>query len=128
MRRSTIHRQARPFQSGFGMLEIVITMFLVLIGLLVVASSYLAIARAQHYSERMDTATMIVSREMERIRNRSWDLIQDETGDFGEYPESPDFRHTVAVETIGTLKQVTLRVYFDQDRRRSEVVTYVANL
>ncbi len=128
MRRSpmTIHKSTR--QSGFGMLEIMVTLFLVLIGLLVVMTSYLAIARSQRYSQRMDVATEIASREMERIRNRSWNLIQDEEGVVGEYPDQPDCRHSVAVRTMGTVKEVTLRVYFDRGRRRTEMLTYVANL
>ena len=128
MRRTISKSKRRGFQSGFGLLEIVITVFLIVIGLLVIASSYLAIARAQHYSERMDTATIIAAREMERIRNRTWASIASETGPFGEYPEYPEFRHSVEVRKIGSLKEVTLRVYFENNQRRTEMMTYVANL
>ena len=108
MRRKRPVARPRSRQSGFGMLEIVVTLFLVLIGLMVVMTSYLAIARAQHYSQRMDTASEIATREMERIRNRPWNLISAETGAVGEYPDQPEYRHTVGVRTIGSVKEVTL--------------------
>jgi Tfp pilus assembly protein PilV len=128
MQRSLKTTRKRTRQSGFGLLEIVVTVFLVVIGLLVVMTSYLAIARAQRYSLRMDTATEIATRELERIRNRPWTAIANETGALGEYPDQPDYRHTVGVRTIGTVKEVTLRVYFEHNRRHAEMMTYVANL
>jgi prepilin-type N-terminal cleavage/methylation domain-containing protein len=115
-------------QSGFSMIEVLVTVFLVTLGLLVVMTSFVAISKAQRYSERMDTASALARLEMERIRNRPYLNIQSEVGAYSEYPDHPDFRHEVIVTEAGNIKQITLRIYFEKDRRRAEVVTYVANM
>ena len=115
-------------QGGFSMLEIIVTIFLVTLGLLVVMTSFVAISKAHRYSERMDTAASLARLEMERIRNRTFATIQPEVGAYSEYPEHPDYRHETAVTDLGSAKQITLRIYFENDRRRTEVITYVSNL
>ena len=115
-------------QRGFGMLEVLISTFLVVLGLLVIMSSMVAVAKSSRYSERMDVANSLARLEMERIRNLNFDNILTETGAYGEYTDHPDFRHTVTVATVGTVKQVTVDVFFENDRRRAEVVTFVADL
>ena len=89
-------------QGGFSMLEIIVTVFLVTMGLLVVMSSFVAIGKAHRYSERMDTAASLARLEMERIRNRTYATIQSEVGAYSEYPEHPDYRHEVAVTDLGS--------------------------
>lgn len=110
------------------MLEIVITIFIVTLGLLVVMTSFLAIARSTRYSERMDIANSLVRLEMERVRNLPYTNIIAENGSYGEYAEHNDFRHETDVVNLGTVKEVTIRIYFENDRRRAEALTYVANL
>jgi Tfp pilus assembly protein PilV len=121
-------RKTNRGQGGFSMLEIMVTVFLVTMGLLVVMTSFVAIAKSQRYSERMDIAASLARLEMERIRNRTYANVQSETGAYSEYPEHPDFRHEAAVTDLGTAKKVVLRIYFEHDRRRAELVTYVSNL
>ena len=115
-------------QRGFSMLEIIVTVFLVTLGLLVVMTSFVAIGKAHRYSERMDVAASLARLEMERIRNQTYANVQSQIGAYTEYPEHPDYRHEVAVADLGNVKRVTLRIYFENDRRRTEVVTYVSNL
>ncbi len=115
-------------QRGFGMLEVMISTFLVILGLLVIMSSMVAMAKSNRYSQRMDIANSLARREMERVRNMNFDDIASETGAYGEYFDFPDFRHVVEVTTQGNLKQVRLQMYFEGDRRRAELVTFVADL
>jgi len=115
-------------QSGLGMLEIMITIFLVMLGLLVVMTSFVAISKSERYGERMNVATNLARMEMERIRNLTYANIHSITGAYSEYPDQPDFRHEVVVNDHGTIKEVILRVYFEKDRRRAEMRTYVSNL
>jgi hypothetical protein len=115
-------------QAGFSMLEILMTTFLVMIGMLVVTTSFVAIAKSHKYSERMDVAASIARLEMEKVRNRSYANVINEIGAYREYPEHPDYRHEIAINDLGTAKEVTLRIYFEHDRRRAEVKTYVTNL
>ena len=115
-------------QSGISMLEVLITMFLVMMGLLVVMTSFVAIAKSHRYSERMDVAASLSRMEMERIRNMSYTTVLPETGSYSEYPDHPDFRHETYITTMGNTKQVTLRLYFESDRRYAEMITYVTNM
>jgi Tfp pilus assembly protein PilV len=115
-------------QRGFGMLEVLISTFLVILGLLVIMSSMVAMAKSSRYSERMDVASSLARMEMERIRNMNFAAVASESGQYREYPDHLDFRHEVTVSNVGTVKQVVVDVYFEGDRRRAEVVTFVANL
>jgi hypothetical protein len=121
-------RRAKRLQSGLGMLEIMITLFLVMLGLLVVMASFVAISKSGKYSERMNTATTLARMEMEKVRNQPYANIQPVTGAYNEYPDHPDFRHQVEVHDVGTVKEIVLKIYFEHDRRRAELRTYVANL
>jgi Tfp pilus assembly protein PilV len=115
-------------QRGFTMIEVLISTFLVILGLLVIMSSMVAMAKSSRYSQRMDVANSLARREMERIHNMTFANIVNETGNYGEYAEYPGYRHQTAVSTVGTVKQVQLDIYFEGDRRRAEVITYVANM
>jgi Tfp pilus assembly protein PilV len=121
-------RRTKRIQSGLGMLEIMITLFLVSLGLLVVMASFVAISKSGKYSERMNTATTLARMEMERVRNKTYDNIRSSEGVYSEYPDYPDFRHSVVVRDVGTAKEVVLRIYFEHDRRRAELRTYMANM
>ncbi|MFZ5434163.1 MAG: type IV pilus modification PilV family protein [Calditrichota bacterium] len=121
-------KSVKRLQAGISMLEVMITMFLVMMGLLVVMTSFVAIAKSNRYSERMDIATSLARLEMERIRNLDYANIQSETGYYYEYPEQPSFRHETTVATIGNTKEITLHIYFENDRRRAELKTYITNM
>jgi Tfp pilus assembly protein PilV len=121
-------KRFRRAQAGISMLEIVITLFIVMLGLLVVMASFLAISKSHRYAEKMEIATTLAKFEMERIRNRDFDAVQTETGSYSEYPEHQDFRHEIAVTQNGTLKQVMLRIYFDHDNRCAVLQTYITSL
>lgn len=118
----------RKTRGGFSLIEILITMFLVLLGLLVVLSSMVAMAKSSRYSQRMDIANSLARFEMERVRNMPFDNVVSETGAYGEFPQHPDYRHEIVVTASGTVKQVVVRVFFEGDRRRAEMITFVADL
>ncbi len=122
-------KRIRKTEGGFSLLEILITMFLVLLGLLVVLSSMVAMAKSNRYSQRMDTANSLARFEMERIRNIPFDSVAAEEGAYEtDYPQHPDYRHVTEVTQSGSVKQVVVRVFFERDRRRAEMITFVADL
>jgi Tfp pilus assembly protein PilV len=121
-------KRFRRIQAGLSMMEVMVTLLLVTLGMLVVMSSFIAISKAQHYGERMETATTLMRMEMERIRNMPYANVRAETGAYREYTDYPEYRHEVAVTDLGSTKQITLRIYFEHDRRRVEGTTFVANL
>jgi hypothetical protein len=110
------------------MLEVMITLMLVMLGLLVVMSSFVAISKSARYGERMNVATTLARLEMEKLHNLPYTGVHSVTGAYAEYPDHPDYRHEVAVTDLGTIKQIVLRVYFEHDRRRAEVRTYMTNM
>jgi len=121
-------RRTKRIQSGMGMLEIMITLFLVSLGLLVVMASFVAISKSGRYGERINTATALAQMEMEKVRNQAYANIRSAEGAYNEYPDHPDFRHSLTVTDLGTAKQIVLRIYFEKDRRRAELRTYIANM
>lgn len=121
-------KHTRRSQSGISMLEIMITLSLVMIGLLVVMTSFVAISKSSRYGERMNMATTLGRMEMERVRNTTFANLHSVTGAYGEYPDHTEYRHEVVVNDHGTIKEIILRIYFERDRRRAEMRTYVANM
>ena len=103
-------------------------MFLVVLGVLVVLSSMVAMAKSNRYSERMDIANSLARFEMERMRNIPFANVVSETGAFGEFTQHLDYRHETIVTPVGAVKQVVVRVYFEHNRRRAEMITFVADL
>ncbi|MBU0507331.1 prepilin-type N-terminal cleavage/methylation domain-containing protein, partial [bacterium] len=58
MRRKAM-KTCKRRQAGISMIEVLITMFLVMVCLLVVMTSFVAVAKSSRYSERMDVAASL---------------------------------------------------------------------
>jgi Tfp pilus assembly protein PilV len=116
-------------QKGVSLLEVMMTAFVVAVGLLVVMSSFVAMAKSNRYSERMDIANTLLQLEMEQIRNQPYANIASEAGEYSvDYPDHPDFRKEIAVTDMGNVKQIVVNIYFEKDRRRAQATTMVAKL
>ncbi|MFH1010866.1 MAG: prepilin-type N-terminal cleavage/methylation domain-containing protein [bacterium] len=118
----------RRKDKGISLIEVLIATIILLLGLLIVASSFLAMARANRYSERQDKAVQLASRVMEDLRSRKFPQVQNEEGNYGEYADFPDYRHRVEVTPTGQVKRVTVRVFFENDRRQVVLVSFFANM
>ncbi len=115
-------------QAGISLIELMVTMFLVLLGLVVVMGSFVASAKANRYGERADVASALMKLEMERVRNMNFDDVDSEAGDYGEYTQYPDFRHERLVTEVGSIKQIDVTIFFENDRRSASVVTFLSDL
>ena len=117
-------------QKGVTLLEVLVTAFVVVVGLVVVMSSFVATAKSNRYSERMDIANTLLQLEMERMRNQAYSNIVSEYGQYSvDYPDHPDFRKEITVTPIGgSVKQIVVDIYFEGDRRRAEAITMVAQM
>jgi hypothetical protein len=105
------------------------TAFVVTIGLLVVMSSFVAIAKSQRYSEQMDLANALLRMEMERVRNMDYDDVASEEGDYyTDYAEFPSYRKSIYVAEDGNIKRIEVKIYFEDDRRRAQAQTIIAEL
>ena len=115
-------------QAGISMVEVMVTMFLIMVGLLVVMSAMVATAKSTRYSQRIEVATSLLRMELERVKNQDWDDIATTEADYGEYADYPDYRHTVKVVADGRLKRVTVSILFEQDQRSAIAMTSIADM
>ncbi len=113
---------------GISLIEVLVATVILLLGLLIIASSFLAMTRANRYSEKQDKAIQLATRVMEDYRARRFPQIQNEEGNYGEYADFPDYRHRVEVSPTGQVKKVTVRVLFDKDRRQVVLVSFFSNI
>ncbi|MBU0691178.1 hypothetical protein KKH18_05110 [bacterium] len=120
----------KSMQKGVSLLEVMMTAFIVVVGLVVVMSSFVATAKSSRYSERMDIANTLLQLEMERMRNQAYSAIESETGEYWyDYPDHPDFRKEILVTQFGgSVKQIVVNIYFENDRRCAQATTMVAQL
>jgi Tfp pilus assembly protein PilV len=120
----------KQMQRGITLLEVMVTAFVVVVGLVVVMSSFVATAKSSRYSERMDIANTLLQLEMERMRNQAYADIESELGAYNEdYPDHPDYRKEITVTQFGgSVKQIVVDIYFENDRRRAEALTMIAKL
>jgi len=120
----------QSMQRGVSLLEVMVTAFVVVVGLVVVMSSFVATAKSSRYSERMDIANTLLQLEMERTRNQPYSAIQSESGEYwSDYPDHPDYRKEITVTQFGgSVKQIVVNIYFEKDRRRAQALTMVAQL
>jgi Tfp pilus assembly protein PilV len=110
------------------LLEVLLATVVLVLGLLIVVSSFVAMARANRYSEKQDIAVQLAGRVMEDVRNQKFADIESEEGNYFEYYQFPEFRHKTDVETIGKVKEVIVDIYFDDDRKRVRLVSYCADM
>jgi prepilin-type N-terminal cleavage/methylation domain-containing protein len=120
----------RSMQRGVSLLEVMVTAFVVAVGLVVVMSSFVATAKSNRYSERMDIANTLLQLEMERTRNQPYSAIESEYGEYeSDYADHPDYRKEIIVTQFGgSVKQIVVNIYFEKDRRRAQALTMIAQL
>ena len=115
-------------ERGITLVEVLLAAVVLVLGFLIVVSSFVAMARANRYSEKQDIAIQLATRVMEDLRNRGYAAIQSEEGNYGEYNDYPDFRHKAEVVTVGQVKEITVDIFFDEDQKRVRLVSYLANM
>jgi Tfp pilus assembly protein PilV len=123
----TMMKQVRR-DKGITLIEVLLATVVLVLGFLIIVSSFIAMAKSDRYSEKQDKAIQLANRVMEDMRNRTFAQIQCETGTFGEYPNFPDYRHEVVVNTVGRVKKVTVNIYFDKNHRKISLDTFFANM
>jgi Tfp pilus assembly protein PilV len=115
-------------QAGFSMIEVMVTMFLVMIGLLVVMSAMVATAKSTRYAEEVDVANALMRMEMERLQNTDWDVIAHEEVGYGAIADHPDYRYSTAVTQNGRIKRIELTIWFENDRRSVTATTSIVDM
>ncbi|MCB1058645.1 MAG: type II secretion system protein [Calditrichaeota bacterium] len=122
-------RIARKWQAGVTLLEVLVTTLIVTGGLVVVMASFVGIAKSNRYVEKMETANNLLRLELETVRNSQYSNIVSVSSDYGDsYSDQPDFRRYVSVADLGTVKRITVKIYFDHDLHFAEATTMVAQL
>lgn len=126
--RSDTMKTSKKLQRGMTLLEVLMTMFLVTVGMLAVMSAMVASAKANRYSQRIDVANSMIRMEMERVQNLPFESIASESGEYGEYRDNPLFRHQINVIDNGDSKQVTVFIFFENDVRSASATTLISDM
>jgi Tfp pilus assembly protein PilV len=114
-------------QRGVSLLEILVTTVIVTTGLLVVMSSFVAMAKSNRYAGKMEIANNLLRLELENVRNQSYSEIQSLSLD-GIYTDLPEFERRITVTEQSNVKQVLVQIYFENGRRVAQATTMVAQL
>lgn len=117
----------RGWQRGVSLLEVLVTTVIVTTGLLVVMSSFVAIAKSNRYAGKMETANNLLRLELEQVRNQNYDQIATRSRD-NVYNDLPEFERQITVSEQGGVKQVLVQIYFENGRRVAQATTMVADL
>lgn len=124
-----MRRFARKWQAGVTLLEVMVTILIVTGGLVVVMASFVGIAKSNRYVEKMETANSLLRWELETIRNNRFaDILSAESSYGSAYSDQPEFRKSILVTELGNVKRITVQIHFDDDKRRAEATTMVAQL
>ena len=108
-------KKQRPIwrnEDGFSLTEIVVSTFLVAIGLVSAASVLVAAANRQNLSQGLTSATNLCTATLEGFREKTYDEINSSTEGFGEITNYPAYKREVIVtpNADDTLKVVEVRV------------------
>ncbi len=99
-------------QKGFTLIEVLVSMFLLTVGVLAASSTLIAVFKGQRYSASLMSATNLAQSRMETVKSTSYDGIASGTEAFGSITGFETFRRvtTVTPNADDTLKTVTVTV------------------
>jgi Tfp pilus assembly protein PilV len=108
-------KKQRPIwrnEDGFSLTEIVVSIFLVAIGLVSTASVLIAAANRQQLSQGLTAATNLCTATLESFRMKNYDEINSSTENFGQITNYPTYKREVIVtpDADDKLKVVEVRV------------------
>ena len=75
----------RRKERGMTLLEVLLAAVVLVAGFLIIITSFVAMARANRYSEKQDIAVQLASRVMEDVRNQKFNAIQTEQSDYNQF-------------------------------------------
>lgn len=116
---------------GFSLLEILITMVVLSIGLLAMASVSTGVMKSNIFSSKLTTATALAREKMEAIRGKGFLLASagKTTEEYGTIPLYLPFKRIVTIGDVASpqdkMRQVTVCVYWDGDAHHAEVTTII---
>jgi prepilin-type N-terminal cleavage/methylation domain-containing protein len=120
-------RESRA-SKGFTLIEVIVTVVILTLGLLTILGVFLGAAKSNRNAERIDIASHLGEEVMEQFLNVGYNQIQPFEEHYGDIPNYPRYRRQVLVTDIGTLKNVRILVFFDNDLHHTEFRTFYTNL
>ena len=113
---------------GFTLVEVIVTVVILTLGLLTILGVFLGAAKSNRNAERMDAASHLGEQVMEQFLNMGYNQIQPFEEVYGDIPNYPRYRRQVLVNDTGSLKEVRILVFFDNDLHHAEFRTFYTNL
>jgi type IV pilus assembly protein PilV len=109
--------------SGFSMVEILVTLLVLSVGLLAVCGLTSGVMRSNAFSNKLTTATTLAQEKIEELRGRGYVglpsgaiLLSEDYGTIAFYPL---FKRIADTQDAGTphdrLKNIAVAVYWDSD-------------
>jgi type IV pilus assembly protein PilV len=111
---------------GFSLVEILITLFVLSVGLLAICGLTSGVMRSNAFSNKLTTATTLAQEKIEELRGRGYGGLPSGAGlvseDYGTIIFHPSFKRIVDTQDPGTpqnrLKKLAVTVYWDGDAHR----------
>ncbi len=111
---------------GFSLVEILITLFVLSVGLLAVCGLTSGVMRSNAFSNKLTTATTLAQEKMEELRGRGYAAFPSGAAvvseDYSSMALHPSFKRIVDTQDAGTpqnrLKKIAVAVYWDGDAHR----------
>lgn len=118
---------------GFTLLEVLVSIVILSVGLLGMASLTVGIIKGNKLSNDLTTATTLAQDKMEEIRNGGYDGLPSsdttDTEDYGDITDYTQYKRVTEtdVDTPATgMKTVTIKVYWASDDHHVELKTILA--
>ncbi len=110
-----MHAKMNRKVGGFTLTEVVVSMFLLTVGILAASSTLMAVYNGQRYSASLMMATQLANSHMESIKSMSYSEIETTNERFGEISGYETFSRstTVTPNAEDTLKTVVVQVSAD---------------
>jgi len=102
----------RRNEAGFSLTEVVMSLFLVTVGLMSLAAVVSTIAQRQNVSQSLTTMTNLGNTTLEEIKDLPYDSVANFEDGYGMIPNFPDYKRRAIVtpDELDTLKVVEVLI------------------
>ena len=102
--------------AGFTLTEVVVSLFLLSVGILAATSTLMAVFKGQRYSASLMAATQLAQSHMESIKSMTYSQVSSTSEAYGEISGYETFSRitTVTPNADDTLKTVVVQVTSDE--------------
>ncbi|MBW1698731.1 MAG: prepilin-type N-terminal cleavage/methylation domain-containing protein [Deltaproteobacteria bacterium] len=116
--------------SGFTLVEVLVTMVILAIALLGMAALLAGIMQGNTYSNMVTTATTLAQEKLEEVRRIGYSGVESGEENYGDITDFPLFKRTTNVTSdspAAGMKTVTVTVYWNSNNKSVELKTILTD-